>query len=213
MWGKREEKKVMALIEEHLIKVGESLQSMLSAMEDYLQGRIHAAESRASKANRTESEADGIRREIADRLHQGAFLPIFREDVMQLVGMVDRMASQAEYCCNFIMIQHPEVPDALIDDFLKLARDSVAILSPLQKGVTNLSEDFSITRAKVTEVHTAESDVDELEQELSRRIFSTDLTLARKMHLQHLIDVIAKITDMAEDAAEVLESLIVKKQV
>ena len=213
MWGKREENKVMALMEEHLIKVGESLQSMLSVIEDYLQGSMDVAESSASKSDRAESEADGIRREIAERLHQGAFLPIFREDVMQLVSMVDRMAGQAEYCCNFIVIQRPETPDALIDDFLKLARDSVAILSPLQEGVTGLSEDFSITRGKMAEVHTAESDIDELEQELSRRIFSTDLTLAKKIHLQQLVDVIGDIPDMAEDAAEVLESLIVKKQV
>ena len=213
MWKKREESKVMALIEEHLIKVGESLQSMLSTIENYLQGKMDVAEASALKADTAESEADGIRREIADRLHQGAFLPIFREDVMQLVGMVDEMASQAEDCCNFIMIQRPEVPDALSGDFLKLAQDSVAILSPLHEGMTELSKDFAVTREKVAEVHVAESGVDELEQDLSRRIFLTDLTLAQKLHLQRLVDVIANITDMAEDAAEVLESLIVKKQV
>ena len=213
MWRKREESKVMALIDEHLRKVEECLQSMLSVIENYLQGRIESAESCTSKTHDAESAADDIRRKIVDLLHRGAFLPIFREDVIELVGMVDRIAGHAQDCCNFIMTQRPEVPDTLREDFLKIARDSAAILPPLQEGVAKLSEDFSITRAKVAEIHDIESAVDKLEFQLSCRIFSTDLALAHKMHLRQLVDVIENISDMAEDAAEVLETLVIKKQV
>lgn len=213
MWGRREENKVMTLIGEHLEKVGESLQSMLSALQSYLQGDMSSAESYASKADIAESEADDIRRDISERLHQGAFLPIFREDVMKLVVTVDEMAARAEECCDFIVIQCPEVSEELKDDFLSVARDSVAILSPLQDGMINLSKNFSLTREKVAEIHIDESKVDDLERELARRIFSTDLTLAQKMHLKHLVDLIVDIPDIAEDAAEIMEVLIVKKQV
>ena len=213
MWRKREESNVMTLIQRHLEKVGESLQSMLSTIENYLQGKMDAAEACVLVTHSTESEADDIRREISDLLHKGAFLPLFREDVMQLVVTVDKIASHAEDCCDFIIIQRPDVPDALKDDLLKVARDSVAILTPLQEGVAKLSEDFSVTRAKAEEIHIAESAVDDLERELSRRIFSTDLTLAQKMHLNHLVDLIVDIPDIAEDAAEILDTLIIKKQV
>lgn len=213
MWRKREESKVMALIDEHLRKVDECVQSMLSVIENYLQGRIESAESCTSKTQDAESEADEIRRAIVDLLHRGAFLPIFREDVIELVGMVDKIAGHAQACCNFIITQRPEVPDTLREDFLKIARDSAAILPPLQEGVAKLSEDFSITRAKVAEIHDIESAVDKLEFQLSCRIFSTDLALSHKMHLKQLADVIENISDMAEDAAEVLETLIIKKQV
>jgi len=213
MWRKREESKVMALIDEHLRKVEECLQSMLSVIENYLQGRIESAESCTSKTHDAESEADDIRRKIVDLLHRGAFLPIFREDVIELVGMVDRIAGHAQACCNFIMTQHPEVPDTLKEDFLGITQSSAAILPPLQEGVAKLSEDFSVTRAKVAEIHDIESAVDKLEFQLSCRIFSTDLALAHKMHLKQLVDVIENISDMAEDAAEVLETLVIKKQV
>jgi hypothetical protein len=203
----------MALIDEHLKKVEECVQSMLSAIEYYLQGNIDSAESSTSRTQNAESEADDIRREIVDLLHRGAFLPIFREDVMELVGMVDGIAGHAQDCCNFIMTQRPEVPDTLRKGFLKMARDSTAILVPLQEGVAKLSEDFSITRAKVTEIHDIESAVDGLEFQLSCRIFSTDLALAHKMHLKQLVDMIENISDVAEDAAEVLETLIIKKRV
>jgi predicted phosphate transport protein (TIGR00153 family) len=212
MRARRAESKVMALIEEHLEKVEESLQSMLATIDAYLQGEIDSAESHASRTHRAESEADAIRRGISDLLHRGAFLPVFREDVIELVRMVDEIAGHAQTCCKFIINQRPDVPDNLRQDFLKVARDSIASLPPLQEGVTKLSEDLSITREKAAQVHGIEKALDELEWQLSHRIFSTDLPLAHKMHLKQLVDVIVGISDIAEDAAEILETLIVKKQ-
>ena len=76
----------------------------------------------------------------------------------------------------------------------------------------NLSADFSITSERITEIHQIESDVDDLEWALVRRVFSYDLDLAHKIHLKQLVDMVTEITDIAEDAAEILETMIVKKQ-
>ena len=213
MWRRRRESKVMALIDEHMKKVEECLQGMVSVLELHFQDRMGSAEPCSSGIRRVESEADDIRRDIADLLHRGAFLPIFRQDVMELVVMVDRIADCAQDCSKFIVVQRAEVPDTLRESFLRIARDSAAVLSPLEQGVTGLSGDVSTTRAKVAEVHRIESAVDELEWQLSCQIFSADLPLAHKIHLQQLVDVIGSITDIAEDAAEVLETLVIKRQV
>jgi len=213
MLRRRKENKVMVLMEDHLKKVEESLQCMLSGLEDYMQDKVDSVESFSSMTHKAESEADEIRRNIADLLHRGAFLPLFREDVMVLVGMVDEIASHAQACGRFIAIQRPEIPAALKEDFLKIAQRSVACLPPLREGVTKMSEDFSITLANVTSVRDIESEVDELDGELSRRIFSADLSLAHKIHLKHFVDLLEDISDTAEDAAEILETLVVKKQV
>ena len=203
----------MALIDGHIVKVEESLQSMLSALEDYLGGRVESAGSFASMTRRAESEADEIRREIADLLHRGAFLPVFREDVIELVAVIDRIAECAQDCCKLIMTQHPDVPAGLKEAFLEIAKDSVSSFSPLQEGTAKLSEDFSVARERITEVHSIESAVDETEWQLCSNIFSTDLSLAQKMHLKQLVDVIVAVSDISEDAAEILDTLIVKKQI
>ncbi|MBD3182218.1 TIGR00153 family protein [Candidatus Poribacteria bacterium] len=206
------EKKVIGLIEEHVDKVELCLQSMLKSLNSYLQNKMDLAESHAEETHKAESEADGIRRSISDLLHQGAFLPVFRVDVMELVNIIDEIAGQAQNCCKMITAQRPDIPDELIDDFRNIAEESVSIIKPLQEGVLNMSRDFSIIRDKTGEVHRIEQSVDVLEAKLSRKIFSKDLELARKIHLNHLVDVIAEITDVAEDAAEILETLVVKKQ-
>lgn len=213
MRKKSAEREVITLIEKHLSKVEESLQNMLLTMGDYLQGLMDSAETYASKTHTAESEADAIRHQISELLHRGAFLPLFREDMMQLVGMVDKIAGCARACCKFIITQHPDVPSELKEDFLKISRDSAAILPPLQEGVNKLSEDFYITRDMIAEVNRIEHAMDEVEWKLDSRIFSTSLPLAHKMHLKQLVDVIIAITDIAQDASEILETMIVKKQV
>ena len=210
---KRGEKQVMSLMEEHLSNVEVGLQNMLSVVESYFSGDLDSAESFTGKVHNAEETADDIRREISEMLHTGAFLPIFREDVIKLVGMMDTIIGCAQQCCRFITIQRPDVPDELKESFREVTRKSVAILSPLQESVENLSKDFDVIAEKVNEVHRLESELDHSEWELSRRIFSTDLPLANKMHLRQLVDMILDISDITEDSAEVLEALVAKKQV
>jgi hypothetical protein len=202
----------MVLIQKHLEKVMESLDSMSSALDEYLQGKYDSAKSYSAKTREAESEADDIRREIVNLLHHGAFLPIFREDVMKFVTMVDEIAECAQDTCKFIVTQRPQVPNNIREDLLKVAQKCVEILHPLEDSVDNLSNDTSKIRDKIVEIHRAESDLDEIEWDLSSRIFSTDLSLAHKMHLRQFLGVIVAISDIAEDAGETLETLVLKKQ-
>lgn len=213
MWKKSAEKEVITLIEEHLTKVEDSLQSMISCLESYLQGDMSSSESYADKTHEAESAADDIRLRIWELIHQGAFLPLFREDIMSLVAMVDKIAGHARSCSKFIVSQHPEIPQELKEEFLKIVRESAAALPPLQVGVIKLYQDFSIVREKIAEVNQIEGEVDHLEWDLSRHIFSTELPLANKIHLKQLLDVIVGISDVAQDVSEILDALILRKHI
>lgn len=213
MRRKSSENEVIDLIAEHLSKVEASLENMFLVIEKHLQGDMDSVEIYADKTHEAESGADDLRRKISDLLHRGAFLPLFREDMMEMVSMVDKIAGHARSCTKFIENQRPEIPSALHEDFLKITGESIASLTPLQEGVNNLSKDFSIARDKIAEVYRIEGEVDKLEWDLSKRIFSTDMPLANKMHLKQLLDVIVGISDIAQDVSEILNTLIFKKNI
>lgn len=213
MRRKSSENEVIDLIKEHLNKVQNSLENMIFTIEKHLQGDMDSVEIFAAKTHEAESAADVLRRKISDLLHRGAFLPLFREDVMGMVTMIDKIAGHARSCTKFIENQRPEIPAILHEDFLKITRESVASLLPLQEGVNNLSKDFSITRGKIAEVDQIEGEVDHLEWDLSKRVFSTNIPLATKIHLKQLLDVIVGISDIAQDVSEILNTLIFKKNV
>ncbi len=210
---KRREEEVVSLMDQHLEKIGECLESMRKTIEDYLGGNIDSAKANALKTHNLEGAADGLRRRIIAEFYRGAFLPALREGLIDLTLAVDKIADRAESTCDFIILTRPDIPEEFKEDFRKITINSIAVFSPLREGKTSLFKDFSLSREKTIEVHGLEAKVDDEEWKLNRRVFTSELLLSQKMLLREVIWHIASISDVIEDAADVLEVLIIKKQV
>jgi len=180
------------MINEHLTKVGTILGLTEKTLTDYIGGNIEEAMERATLVGRTETEADTLPREIGDCLYSGAFLPILRKDIFQLVEALDSVADGAESCRDFCSGQRPGLPDELKDDFLVIIHASISVFSHLKKGLSSIlwdhvswsGGDTSDIKEITDRISTDEPKVDNLEWRLTRRIFMSGLALAQKMHLQ-----------------------------
>jgi predicted phosphate transport protein (TIGR00153 family) len=213
MAKKNREEEVISLMHQHLTKTEECLESMRKTIEDYLKGNIDTAKASALQTHRLEGGADDLRRLIIEEFYKGAFLPALREGLIGLALAVDKIADRAESCCDFIMLTRPSIPEELKEDFTKLVLDSIAVFPPLREAKIKLFEDFDRARELTIEVHNLEGKVDDEEWKLNRRIFTAELPLAQKMLLRDVAWHIASISDVIEDAADVLEVLIIKKRV
>ncbi len=216
IWVKKESE-VIDLMLKLIRKVEECLRASMDTIQHYLKPEIDKAKEMAKEADHLETETDEIRREVEGLLFSGAFLPSLRGDVHVLVEAVDKIADSAEACCDFAMGQRPEIPEDFKSDFHKIAVDSIYSYDPFKEAVENLFSEgkkvVSIIRERVRDVGIRESDVDDLEWKLTRRIFTSDLPLAQKLHLQHWLQKIANISDRVEDASDCLNSLIFKAQI
>ncbi|NIS62447.1 MAG: DUF47 family protein [Proteobacteria bacterium] len=216
IWVKKETE-IVNLILKLTSKLGECLQATMDTIDHYLKAEIDEAKEMAKKTDVLETETDFIRYEVEGLLFSGAFLPSLRGDVHVLVEAVDKIADSAEACCDFAMSQRPEIPEDLKSDFHKVAVDSIRSYDPLKEAAESLfsagGKDVSIIREMVRDAGIRESNVDDLEWKLTRRIFTSDLPLAQKLHLQHWLEKIANISDRVEDASDWLNSLIFKAQI
>jgi len=207
------EEKSLSLIREHLERTEICLNEMKKAFDAYLAGKKEEARDFSLQVDKAESEADNLRREIAKGLFEGAFLPLLREDFLNFVEGVDKIADEAESCCDLIMLETPDIPEDLKFFFAEIVKDSIVPFQPLKEGFTHLFEDFSLTLEKVQEVNIKEAEVDQKEEDLTRKIFSGDLELARKILLKQLVIKICDISDRAEDASDKLEILAIKRRI
>lgn len=217
MIGIKKEKNVLDLITKYMDKIEECLDMAMETIKYYLGGNIEEAKSAALKTDHLETETDEIRREVEGLLFSGAFLPNLRQDIHVLVDELDKIADRAEACCDMILGQRPEIPEEFEKDFLEVARESWASYAPLKDAIQNLfSEkrvDIGFIREKIKEVGIKESDVDNLEWKLTRRIFTSDRPLAHKLHLRHWLEEITGISDRAEDASDWVNSLIFRTRI
>ncbi|MFW6054398.1 MAG: TIGR00153 family protein [Thermodesulfobacteriota bacterium] len=209
----KKEKEVNKLLHEYLDVVEKCVELGNESIQLYLAGEKNQAESLGSQAFDKETEADTIRYTIRDKLFSGAYLPLIREDIYNLIDNVDKVCNQSEECCNFFLYQQPEFPEEMLPHFKAIAKASFETYYPLKQSILSfLSGEgpLSEVREYSKSVGFKESEVDELERSLTRKIFSADLELSRKLHLRRTIHRIIAVSDVAENAADILDLIAVK---
>jgi predicted phosphate transport protein (TIGR00153 family) len=210
----KKEKQALEAIKAHFDMVSQTVTSMLEAVESYSKGDLTEARDRAFKTHELESKSDSLRREIIELMYKGAFFPAMREDIIKYVSRQDKIADRAESCCDFMITQKPKVPEAFAGTFLKLAHASCNTIKPLQQALEQFFEDYNKVRDQIHAVNTKEEEADTVEWHLTDDIFKSEsLSLAEKMHLHEFVFHIVCVSDVAEDAADTLDSIVIKRRI
>ena len=204
----KKEKKVIELIIKYVDEVEECVATAEKGIQTYLEGDITAAKTLARQTNSLETKADLIRHTIRDKLYSGAYLPALREDIYRLVETMDKVANAGEASCDFFLNQRPEIPESLYSQFADVVKESLGIVKALREAVLCFFAGECTTetvREYAKDVGMKESEVDKLEWDLTKAIFTSSLDHSHKIHLKLCLDTIVEVSDRAENAADQLE--------
>ena len=212
----KKEKHVRKLVLGHMAEVQECLLESQKVLEEYAAGNMEAVRHRVRRVIEIESRADRLERQIRESLLDGAFLPNIRSDVYRLVESVDAIAGKSEDVARFIRAQRPLIPEEFKADLLEIFRQCLICFSELTKAF----KDYFKPKGKIESLHEhvnrvgeLETEVDGLEEELAIRIFESSLVLSERIHLEQLVECIADIADLSEDASDELEFAAMKSVV
>ncbi|HOO76436.1 MAG TPA: TIGR00153 family protein [bacterium] len=206
----RKEKEAEELFLKHCDKVMEALNHLHDLVAEYLKcDKEFKAES--LKVHQSENEADIVKQEIECLLYEGAFLPINRGDYILLAEFIDRIANQCEQVANLVVLTRLVIPDFLNEDILALLEKGRLAVGSFRKAMEAVNGDVEALKATIQEVLVFEGEGDRIEWDTIKKIFKSDLDLARKLHLRELIMAIGEIADLAEDASERLGIMLVKR--
>lgn len=212
MFFDRKEKEVESLFLDHFEKVGNALTHLKEMLSAYLVGNKDFKEA-SLRVHQSEHEADLVKQAIESKLYEGAFMPINRADYIVLAEFIDRIANQAEVTANLLVLTRPEVPDFLKEDLTLLLDRSIASFCAIREALLMIHKDLDKVKGAVAEATAREKEADKIEWEAIKKVFKSDLDLARKLHLRELIHDVTAISDQAEDAAERFGIMIVKQAI
>lgn len=212
----KKEKEARKLVLGHLKQVQDCLTETRVALEAYIAGNAEAVLVQRQKVSELETGADNMVRNIREVLLDGAFLPHIRSDVYRLVGAVDTIGNKAEAITRFLSDQPPKLPDEFKPDLLVLYQHSLDSFAELREALRDYFKPKGVLEnlhVHVSRVAELETEVDNMESSLRKRIFASSLNLAEKMHLEGLVHRAASIADLTEDAADELEFAAMKSVV
>lgn len=166
-----------------------------------------------------EHEADDLKKEIRLHLPKSLFMPVPREDLLELLLVQDKMANRAKDVSGLVLGRKMQIPADIADDFLEFVRRNVDAAKQARKSVRELDELFtsgfrgaevSLVEALIEELDRIETDTDDRQADLRAALFQVenDLEPVNVIFLYRVIELTGEIADMAERVGRRLELLL-----
>ena len=160
-----------------------------------------------------ESKADKITKEVEHTLYEETLIPDARSDVLRVLEHLDEVIGMYQGNCYHFSIQKPQFPKEFHDDLISLTETVVDCVESLCLTVRSFFRDTKSVRDNAHKVTYYEKESDIKFSSIARRIFNSDLSLDRKMHLRYFVEKIDRICDQAEDIADELIIYSIKRSV
>ena len=160
-----------------------------------------------------ESKADKITKEVERTLYEETLIPDARSDVLRLLEHMDEIIGMYQGNCYHFSIQKPDFPKEFHEDLNNLTETVVNCVESLCLTVRSFFRDIKSVRDNAHKVTFYEKESDKQFSTLARKIFNTDLSLDKKMHLRYFVEKIDRICDLAEDIADEVQIYAIKRAI
>ena len=166
-----------------------------------------------------EHEADDLKKEIRLHLPKSLFMPVPREDLLELLLVQDKIANRTKDVSGLVLGRRMQIPAAIAERFLDFVDRNIDAAKQARKSVRELDELFTagfrgaeveLVSSMIEELDRIETDTDNKQAELRAELFKIEDTLrpVDAVFMYKVIELIGEIADMAERVGRRLELLL-----
>lgn len=166
-----------------------------------------------------EHEADDIKKKIRLHLPRSLFMPVPREDLLELLLVQDKIANRTKDVSGIVLGRKLQIPEQVAEQFLDFVDRNIDAAKQARKSVRELDELFTagfrgaevaLVSGMIEELDRIETDTDEKQAALRGSLFKLEKSLdpIDAMFMYRVIDLTGEIADMAERVGRRLELLL-----
>ena len=204
--------KFLEMIEGYLKKVTECIDLAKKTLLLYIdKGYCEKFDELVTKTHMAESCSDDLRREIEILLYEKALMPESRGDILGMLETVDKVPNKAESVAFQIQTEVLRIPDEFKPELRKIINMNFDIFADVKRAIRAVFNDIGEVRRITNEIDKKESWSDSMERDLIKKLFSSNINIGEKILLKELIIEIGSISDRAENVADRLNIMAVKR--
>ena len=130
-----------------------------------------------------EQEADVLKKELRLNLPKGLFMPVSRQDLLEVLLMQDKIANKAKDIAGTIIGRHMTLPEVIQEDYIRFVTRCVAACKQARKAINEFDElvetgfsgqEIKIVTEMITKLDSIESDTDNLQADIRRKLFEIE---------------------------------------
>lgn len=162
------------------------------------------------KVSALEAENDSYRRAVENDLYAHMILPDMRSDILRLLEGCDKIINKYESNLLVLSVERPVILKELSENLLKMIQTDLECVGSLVSGVKAFFEGKDVMEY-TGRTYQMEHLVDKQALNLKMQVFDNpEISLAHQLQLKAFIYSIEKISDIAEDMADILKIMAVK---
>ena len=208
-------------IQQHMAKA----QSCITLLGDFLEASYSKdwlkAEEIQLAIHNTENEADALKREIRTHLPRSLWLPVARNDLLEMLQIQDRLANQARDIAGIMLGRKIEIPEELIECVRDYYQKNLNTSMQALKAINELDElletgfrgkEATLVEGLVVELDELEHQSDVSQVKLRAMLFQIENSLppVHVMFLYKIIDRLGELADISQKVGSRLLLLIAK---
>jgi hypothetical protein len=161
----------------------------------------------ADQIKQVEHNCDEITHDIVRRLNQTFITPFDREDIHALASQLDDVIDYIEYAARRVILYRIEAPTS---DAIRLTDVLVQLVTEIEKAVVSLGKGNGKVLEECIAIHTLENEGDAIHHEAVEKLFTEETDPIRLLKWKELYETLERSIDKCEDAANVLEAIVLK---
>ena len=206
-------------IQQHMEICYQAAKELISFFDHVVQGDWENAQKSRARIVQMENQADEVKKQIRSHLPKSLFMPVAREDLLELVLVQDRIPNRARDVSGLMIGRNMEIPQAMHDLFLAFVSRNVDAAKKARKTIRELDElyetgfrgaEVELVESLVDELDQIENDTDDMQAQLRAQLHAIEENLppVNVMFLYRVIELTGDIGDMAERIGRRLEVMI-----
>ena len=166
-----------------------------------------------------EHEADDLKKEIRLHLPKSLFMPVPREDLLELLLVQDKVANRTKDVSGLVLGRKLRIPEEIAEQFLEFVDRNIDAAKQARKSVRELDELFTagfrgaevaLVNQLIEELDSIETDTDNKQAALRASLFKieNEMNPVDAVFMYKVIELTGEIADMAERVGRRLELLL-----
>ena len=208
-------------IHKHMAKA----QSCIALLGDFLEASYskewQKAEEIQQAIHKTENEADALKREIRTHLPRSLWLPVARNDLLEMLQIQDRLANRARDIAGIMLGRKIEIPAELVECVRDYYQKNLNTSAQALKAINELDElletgfrgkEATLVEGLVVELDELEHQSDVSQVKLRAMLFQMEDSLppVHVIFLYKIIDRLGELADISQKVGSRLLLLIAK---
>lgn len=208
-------------IQEHIRKAHECAEHLLPFIDAAMAGDWKEAKRAQTKIAGLEEQADELKKKVRLSLPKSMFLPVPRNDLLDIVTVQDKVANRARDIAGLMLGREMLIPKPLQGAFRRYLERSIETSAQAVKAIHELDElletgfrgrEVDLVEDMIEELDKIEADTDDLQIAIRRALFKMEdeLPPVDVMFLYRIIDWVGDLADRASRVGSRLQLLLAR---